>query len=111
MTSKVWVKLRGSRDDAFKVEVDEGADIDDLKNAISAETKVEVKFIYSVEYSEEHEANSCAPSDLISTHGPAGSSGNHPFYYTTEQPAIRGKITSTVFHQRSYLCGCYCYLF
>jgi hypothetical protein len=95
MTSKVWVKLRGSRADAFKVEVDEDADFDDLKNAISAKKKVEVEFIYSAEHSEEHgEDSKCkASSAFISSYGQeAGSSEENPYYYTIAPPATRGKV-------------------
>lgn len=46
---RVWVKLRGSERQAFKVDVDEEADFDDLKKAIKQEKTVEVDLIFTEE--------------------------------------------------------------
>ena len=81
-TSMVWVKLRGSTADAFKVKVDEGADLDDLKKAIKAEKTVEVEFIYSAD----REDSRCDPRASIFSDGIDGAD---PYYYTIESPAIQ----------------------
>ena len=95
MTSNVWVKLRGSRDDAFRVEVGPNAIIDDLKNAISAKEMVKIEYIYSAEQSKEHkeedekDVSKCRASHKILSHGEAGSSEENPYYYTIASPAIQ----------------------
>ncbi len=81
MTSKVWVKLRGSNYDAFRVEIAHGALIDDLKDAISAKKKVEVEFIYSGDVNGENIVK-YDPTSIISTLGQTGSRGDNPYYYT-----------------------------
>ncbi len=81
-TSMVWVKLRGSRADAFRVEVGGANIIDDLKNAISAKKKVEVEFIYSAD----REDSRCDPRASIFSDGIVGAD---PYYYTIESPAIQ----------------------
>jgi hypothetical protein len=90
MTSKVWVKLRRSRADAFKVDIAPDGIIDDLKNAISAKKKVEIEFIYLAEHSEEHgEDSKCKASAFISSYGQAGSSEENSYYYTIAPPAMQ----------------------
>ncbi len=82
---KVWVKLRNSTNDSFKVEINKpNAYIDHLKRAINALENVKVEYIYS---EDGHEENSkCSPGDLILSHGQAGKFGNHPYFYTIEEP-------------------------
>ena len=95
-TSLVWVKLRGSRADAFRVEVGPSPkdNIDFLKKAIKAETGEKVEFIYTEEYSpersdEQNEANKCEPDASITSHDQVGKGAKCPYYYTIASPAIQ----------------------
>ncbi len=88
-TSWVWVKLRGSRADAFMVEVGPSPkdNIDFLKKAIEARKKVaEVEYIYSAEHSED---SKCEPDASVLSHGEVGKRAKHPYYYTIASPAIQ----------------------
>ncbi len=80
---EVWVKLRESTKDSFKVEIHKpNADIDDLKKAIK---NVEVEFIYTEDGKEEN--SKCEPDALILSHDQAGHSARRPYYYTISPPA------------------------
>jgi hypothetical protein len=81
---KVWVKLRDSRSEVFKVEVDERADFDDLKKAIKQRKAVRVASIFTEEY---EEGSKCEPADLISSHGSVGRADT-PFYFTIAPPGM-----------------------
>jgi hypothetical protein len=85
MTSKVWVKLRGSQHQAFKVFVNEGADCDDVKIAINQRESVRVEFIFT---EEDGEDSLCKPSALVNTHGLAGQNEATPYYYTIAPPGM-----------------------
>ena len=81
---EVWVKLRNSTKDPFKVQINKpNPDIDDLKKAIKAEKSVEVEFIYTEDGQEEN--SKCRADALISSYDQAGHSG--PYYYTISPPA------------------------
>ncbi len=78
------MKLKDSTRDAFKVEVGQPADLDDLKNAIRAKFPgVYLEFVY---YKDEHGISKCDPGDIILSHGQCGLSSKNPYYYTTEIP-------------------------
>ena len=82
---EVWVKLRNSAKDSFKVEINKpNANIDQLKDAINAKKTVEVEYIYSEDGQKEN--SKCSPDDLILSHGQAGKFGKHPYFYTIEVP-------------------------
>ena len=81
---KVWVKLRDSRSEVFKVEVDERADFDDLKKAIKQRKTVRVASIFTEDY---EEGSKCEPADLISSHGSVGRADT-PFYFTIAPPGM-----------------------
>ena len=81
----VWVKLRNSTKDSFMVDINKpNTDIDDLKRAINALKNVKVEYIYSEDGQKEH--GKCCPGDLILSHGQAGKSDEHPYFYTIEVP-------------------------
>ncbi len=83
---EVWVKLRESTKDPFKVQINQpNADIDDLKDAITAKKSVEVEFIYTEDGKEEN--SKCEPDALILSHDQAGHSARRPYYYTISPPA------------------------
>ena len=81
-TTKVWVKLRNSTNDSFKVEIKKADDIiDDLKNAIKAKKNVKVQFIYLEDGQEKN--SKCSPAALILSHNEVGKSDEHPYFYTS----------------------------
>ncbi len=79
--TKVWVKLRNSTKDSFKVEIKKADDIDDLKKAIKAEKNVEVQFIYLKDGQEKK--SKCSPGARILSHNQVGKSDEHPYFYTS----------------------------
>jgi hypothetical protein len=86
MTSeKVWVQLRGSQHQAFRVDIVQGALIDDVKIAINQRESVRVEFIFT---EEDGEGSLCKPSAFVNTHGPAGRDDETPYYYTTSPPGM-----------------------
>ncbi len=88
--TKVWVKLKNSTKDSFRVEIKKADDIDDLKNAINAKKNVKVQFIY-LENGEEKKSK-CSPADRILSHNQVGKSIEHPYFFTIEPPpAASGK--------------------
>ncbi len=94
MTSKVWVQLRGSVQ-AFRVEIVEGAIIDDLKIAIKQETAVEVELIFA---EEDGDVSLCKADALISTFPPVGDHARTPYYYTIAPPGMYFSAFDKSFH-------------
>ncbi len=83
---EVWVKLRESTKDPFKVQINQpNADIDDLKDAIKAEKNVKVEFIYTEDGQGEN--SKCRPGAPILSHDGPGSNYEQPYYYTISPPA------------------------
>ena len=83
---EVWVKLRNSTKDSFTVEINKpNADIDDLKDAIKAETEEKVEFIYTEDGQGKN--SKCEPDAPILSHDGPGSSDEQPYYYTISPPA------------------------
>ncbi len=95
-TTKVWVKLRNSTNDSFRVEIKnaDGAIIDDLKDAIKAKKNVEVQFIYLEDGQEEN--STCSPADRILSHNQVGKSIEHPYFFTIKPPPASGRDTMTL---------------
>ncbi len=88
--TKVWVKLRNSTKDSFRVAINKADDIDDLKNAINAKKNVKVQFIYLEDGQEEN--RKCRAADRILSHNHVGKSDEHPYFFTIEPPpAASGK--------------------
>ena len=87
--TEVWVKLRNSTNDSFKVAINKADDIiDDLKNAIKAKKNVKVQFIYLEDGQEKK--SKCSPGARILSHNQVGKSDEHPYFFTIEPPPASG---------------------
>ncbi len=81
--TEVWVKLRNSTNDSFKVAINKADDIiDDLKNAIKEKKNLKVQFIYLEDGQEKN--SKCSPAARILSHNQVGISVEHPYFFTIE---------------------------